>query len=98
MQLRTEEWVVRKLHTWGSPILYFVILKAHLMIPSRVVGSKVLSMAIQFGYFFWLKRQMANVMLEIFHSFSLVWVPDVPSFKVLVFTIKFQFQIGVNEY
>ena len=39
------------------------------------------------GIFFWYKGKMANVILEIFFSMS----PDVPAFKVLIFTSYFKF-------
>ena len=41
---------------------------------------------------------MANVMLEILGGFLFGMSPDVPAFKVRVFTSDFKFLIGVNEY
>ena len=57
------------------------------MIWSRVVGSKVLKMAIQFEYFFWLNGKMANVMLEILDCFP--FGMRLPAFKAFVFTSDF---------
>ena len=48
--------------------------EAHLVVSSRVIDSKVLNMAIQFEYFSDKKAIIANVMSEVLHGFSLVWV------------------------
>ena len=58
--------------------------EAPLMISLITVGSKVLRMAIQFDCFFRQKGKMANVMLEILQSFSLM------SADVLAFKIQFE--------
>ena len=64
--------------------------KAHPMVLSKVVDSKVHRMVIQFNrvfFFFEKKGQMANVMLDFLFGMSLV----LPAFEVHVFTNDYKF-------
>ena len=66
--------------------------EAHLMVSSREVDSKVFSMAIQIEYFFPLiKWQNGEGYVGNFSRFLFGISPDVPAFKVLVFTSDFKF-------
>ena len=74
--------------------------ESHLMVSSRVVDSKVLEMAIQFEYFFFLKRGQDSE-CNVRNSERLILFgmsPDVPAVKVRVFTSDLKFWIGVNDF
>ena len=81
-------------YTWHSPTPAFACFfyvkmnqfEAHLIVSSRVRGSKVPRMAIQFEYFFWQKRQNGECNVKQFTRFLFGMRPDVPVFKVLVLT------------
>ena len=61
------------------------------MVSSRVVDFKVLWMAIQFEYFFFLiKRQNCESNIYNFRRFLFGMSPDEPAFKVRVFTSDFK--------
>ena len=61
------------------------------MVSSRLVGSKVLIMGIQFEYFFQIKRQNGECNVRNFRRFLFGMSPVVPAFKVLVVTSVFKF-------
>ena len=60
------------------------------MAPSRVVDSEVLSMVVQFEYFF-LIRQNGECNFINFRQFLFGMSPHVPAFKVRIFTSDFKF-------
>ena len=64
----------------------------------KVADSKVLRMAIQFEYFFLIKRQNGECNVRNFRRFLFGMSPDIPAFKVCFFTSDVKFSIGVNEY
>ena len=67
-----------------------------MLVSSREVDFKVLRMAIQFQYFFMIKRQNGECNVRNFGR-SLFGKSHVPALKVLVLTNDFKFCIGVNE-
>ena len=90
MNLWTEKWVTHlRLSNSRFCILYAKMkhFESHLMVSSRVVDSKVLRMAIQFDY---LKRQNGECNVRN-KRFLFGMSPDVPAFKVHVFTSDSKF-------
>ena len=65
--------------------------EADLMASSKAVYSKVLRMAIQFEYFFVIKRQNGECNVINHGEFLFGMSFDVPAFKVRVFTSDFKF-------
>ena len=63
----------------------------HLMVSSRVVDSKILRMVIQFDFFFLIRRQNGECNVRSFREFLFGMSPDVPAFKVHIFTSDFKF-------
>ena len=51
-----------------------------------------------FQYFFFQIRQNGKCNVINFKWFLLVMTPDVPAFKVAIFTSDFKIGIGVNDY
>ena len=64
--------------------------EAHLMVSLRVIDSKVLWMATQFEYFFLIKRQNGECNVRNFRRFFFGMSPDVPAFKICIFTSDFK--------
>ena len=71
--------------------------EVHLMVSSREVDSTVLRMALQLEYFSD-KKENGECNVRHFTPFLFGMSPDVPAFKVCIFTSDFKFWIGVNEY
>ena len=66
--------------------------EVHLMVSSREVDSKVLKMAIQYEYFFFLiKKQNGESNVRNFRRFLFGMSLDVPALKVHVLTSDFKF-------
>ena len=72
--------------------------EVHLMVSSRVVDSKVFRMAIQFEYFFLIKRQSGKCSVRHFRRFLFDMSPDVQAFKVRILQVTLNFELGGNEY
>ena len=75
--------------------------EVHLMISSRAVDSKVLRMAIQFEYFFFLiKRQNGEHNDRNFRRFLFGMSPNVMASKstFLQVTLNFELESTTNEY
>ena len=81
---------VTHLRLTNSKMNHFV---AHLMVSSRVLDSKVLRIAIQFQYFFLIRRQNGECNVRNFRRFLFGMSLDVPAFKVHVFTRDLNFDL-----
>ena len=67
---------------------------AYLIVSSRIVDSKVLRTAIQFEYFFSIKRLNhvnGECNVRNFRRFLFGMSPDIPGLKACVFTSDFKF-------